>query len=172
MSGTNANSPPGPNGGGDPSMEDILASIRRILAEDEPAPEAAPNPAAATGATPAVNEDVLVLDSSMLAPAQPATQVAATPAAEPAKPEVVVVETVAESVIAMPAAAPHPAASAPHPAADEAVKTLQGNAWPCFEDAVRDALQPVLKQWLDSALPKLVERMVRTEVERVVGGVV
>ena len=44
--------PPGPgmpqDGAGDPSMDDILASIRRILNEDEALP-APPTPASATG---------------------------------------------------------------------------------------------------------------------------
>lgn len=54
----------------------------------------------------------------------------------------------------------------------EAPPLIIRNTLPCFEDVVREALQPVIKQWLDAALPKLVERLVRTEVERVVGGVV
>lgn len=49
--------------GPDPSMEDILASIRRILSEEED-PAAPPNPAA--------EPDVLLLDSSMLVPDQSA----------------------------------------------------------------------------------------------------
>ena len=36
-------------GGADPSMEDILASIRRILSEDESDPAASAGPVAATG---------------------------------------------------------------------------------------------------------------------------
>jgi uncharacterized protein len=55
-----------PPAGGDPSMEDILASIRRILSEEEPAPP---------GRVPAVpsgkgDDDVLVLDPSMMVPEQ------------------------------------------------------------------------------------------------------
>ncbi len=49
---------------GDPSMEDILASIRRILSEDE-APAA--DGTAAGSRTPA-GEDVLVLDPAMMVP--------------------------------------------------------------------------------------------------------
>ena len=61
MSGTNPGGPSGPptsGGTADPSMEDILASIRRILSEDEATPPAAP---------PAPGEpDVLALDDTML----------------------------------------------------------------------------------------------------------
>ena len=34
---------------------------------------------------------------------------------------------------------------------------------------MRDELRPLLKDWLDANLPPLVERLVRTEIERVVG---
>ena len=40
---------------------------------------------------------------------------------------------------------------------------------PTIEDIVRDEIRPMLKQWLDANLPPLVERLVRTEIERVVG---
>jgi uncharacterized protein len=35
------------------------------------------------------------------------------------------------------------------------------------EDLVREMLRPMLKAWLDDNLPNLVERLVRTEIERV-----
>ena len=38
------------------------------------------------------------------------------------------------------------------------------------EDAVRDMLRPMLKQWLDDNLPVIVERLVRAEIERVARG--
>ncbi len=40
---------------------------------------------------------------------------------------------------------------------------------PTIEDIVREELRPMLKQWLDANLPDLVERLVRVEIERVVG---
>ena len=40
---------------------------------------------------------------------------------------------------------------------------------PTIEDVVREELRPMLKAWLDQHLPPLVERLVRTEIERVVG---
>ena len=42
---------------------------------------------------------------------------------------------------------------------------------PSIEDVVRTAVRPVLKEWLDANLPRLVEREVRAEIERVVGQV-
>ena len=40
---------------------------------------------------------------------------------------------------------------------------------PTIEDLVRSELRPLLKDWLDNHLPPLVERLVRAEIERVVG---
>jgi cell pole-organizing protein PopZ len=37
-----------------------------------------------------------------------------------------------------------------------------------LEDVVREELRPLLKAWLDTHLPPLVERIVREEIERVV----
>src|SRR4051812_30209220 len=39
---------------------------------------------------------------------------------------------------------------------------------PSIEDVVRAAVRPVLKEWLDAQLPRLVEREIRAEIERVV----
>ena len=38
---------------------------------------------------------------------------------------------------------------------------------PTLEDVVREALRPMLKSWLDENLPRVVERMVEAEIERV-----
>ena len=40
---------------------------------------------------------------------------------------------------------------------------------PSIEDVVRAELRPMLKDWLDAHLPSLVERLVRVEIERVLG---
>ncbi len=71
----------------DPSMEDILASIRRILNDDEPASQATAHKAAADDGygpvdQPALAEDeVFVLDQSMLVEQPPAAAPQATHAA-------------------------------------------------------------------------------------------
>lgn len=41
---------------------------------------------------------------------------------------------------------------------------------PMLERVMRDSLRPLLKAWLDDNLPTLVERLVRTEIERVARG--
>lgn len=151
-------------------MEDILASIRRILAEDEPATGATPAEDVVTapngGAQAGTTDDVLVLDASMLAPTEPAPVITPPPealavAANFAEPITMAVEQAAPLI---------PVTLSPYVAAEGAPLVIR-NTLPCFEDVVREALQPVIQQWLDATLPKMVERLVRTEVERVVGGV-
>ena len=39
-----------------------------------------------------------------------------------------------------------------------------------IEEATREMLRPLLKQWLDDNLPIMVERLVRIEIERVARG--
>ena len=169
MSGAKPNPPEPPPG--DPSMDDILASIRRILNEDD-----APKPAAPGTPPP---DDVLVLDSSMMVPSEPAptpaapnpaTPAPATPAPPrpPAPPPYV---PAPEPGLIAPAAAAAAASSV-----GELVRTLAAErstavhrGGPTIEDLVRDEMRPILKEWLDTHLPPLVERLVRAEIERVVG---
>jgi hypothetical protein len=53
-------------------------------------------------------------------------------------------------------------------AAERQSPVLRGGG-PSIEDVVREELRPLLKAWLDQHLPPLVERLVRVEIERVVG---
>ncbi len=142
--------------GDDPSMEDILASIRRILSE-----EGAP----ASGLTHAeehvASDDILVLDSSMMI--GDAQQPEPAPEPEAAPP--------ASHALVAPAAA-----AAAASAVGNLVRTLAADraaqvraSGPTIEDLVRAELRPLLKEWLDTHLPPMVERLVRAEIERVVG---
>ncbi len=163
MSGTiKPETPPG----ADPSMEDILASIRRILSEDE--------------AAPAPTDDVLVLEPSMMRSDLPAGEMpaqeplVAAPVPEPVAPP----PTPPEEPLADPTAglvSPEIAAAAASSVAG-LLRTLASDralqvrgAGPTIEDLVRQMLRPLLKEWLDANLPGLVERQVRAEIERVVG---
>jgi cell pole-organizing protein PopZ len=200
--------------GSDPSMEEILASIRRILNDDDVPAAGADAPGA-----PAVDDDVLVLDDSMLVSAQashaPDPEPAGLPAEANRPPRAVetemplrAMETEAPSrametetpLRAMEAeasvrgaetapsadpwdqpvatpnlVAPETAAAAASSvgslvrtlAADRATRVYGGG--PTLEDMVRAELRPLLKDWLDTHLPPMVERLVRTEIERVVG---
>ncbi len=171
-----------PAAGSEPSMEDILASIRRILAEEEGTPPAAPTATPAPAAT-GITDGVLQLDASMMLPdavatmlpdaalAPPLPDLPPAPAPEAALPPEVV-----------PPPPPGAALMAPEAAAATAtfvgslVRTLSTertmqvhSGGPTIEDVVREELRPLLKQWLDANLPGMVERLVRAEIERVVG---
>jgi cell pole-organizing protein PopZ len=190
----------------EPTMEEILASIRRIIADEEavkpPASAAAPQPPGTKFMTsleppPAPVEPPDELESLSAAreslsevepPREPLDDIEATPAAEAvsglhdfdADPD----DGFGE---------PPPAPSPPRPAgqhlraleppllsaeATAAVNSAFGtlahtvlvqNAT-TLEDLVKEMLRPLLKTWLDDNLPRLVERLVRTEIERVSRG--
>jgi len=163
------NQPPASQGSAsdETSMEDILASIRRILSEEE-----APN----LGGTPADKpgqEDVLVLDPSMMVPEQKQVQPPQSPKPEtnPQPPEPSGEAPKPATLVAPDAAAAAASSvgSLVRTLASRATQVHQGG--PTIEDLVRDEIRPVLKQWLDANLPGLVERLVRAEIERVVGRV-
>jgi cell pole-organizing protein PopZ len=162
-------------GGADPSMEDILASIRRILSEDE-----AEQPAAAPPAKPGPASDVLALDASMLVEESAAG--AAPPPPPPAP--ISTMPALIETQPVEPEQAGAAADSLLGPEATAAAASSVGNllrtlvserqhvavyrGGPTIEDLVREEIRPLLKHWLDTNLPPLVERLVRAEIERVV----
>jgi cell pole-organizing protein PopZ len=166
-------------------MEEILASIRRILNEDDPAPA----PDEATDEPP---DDVLVLDRSMMVgtPDDQATDAPAAPYAPPAAaasprlpPPVPVMEVPTSPPINSSVLSADPADLVAPAAAAAAASSLGSLArslaagrptqvWaggPTLEDIVRSELRPLLKDWLDSNLPQMVERLVRAEIDRVAG---
>lgn len=173
-----------PQAAGDPSMEDILASIRRILNEDEPAGTPGPAQAGPAPADEPATGEPLDLTRDMLVGAPPPALPAAPPEAppEPAKntapatehaplPPAVVPAPATEALLAPAVAA---AASASLGSLLRAVASERGSAvarsgGPTIEDVVREELRPLLKGWLDQHLPAVVERLVRAEIERVVG---
>ncbi len=144
--------------GDDPSMEDILASIRRILSE-EGSPASGPTHAE----EPVASDDVLVLDSSMMIADAPQPEPESAP--EPEAPSPTTTALVAPAAAA--AAASAMGNLVRTLAADRAAQVRGGG--PTIEDLVRAELRPLLKDWLDIHLPSLVERLVRAEIERVVG---
>ncbi len=179
-------------------MEDILASIRRILGEGEAAgpetPEALRSavpqaPAPVRPAAPAAESEVFTLDKSMLV-AEPPAPVEIAPPPEVLPPEPVappppmpqhqadmppVHEHQEFSAPASPLVMPETAAAAAS-SVGSLLRTLTAQrhpvavtrGGPTLEDMVREELRPALKAWLDARLPELVERLVRAEIERVV----
>jgi cell pole-organizing protein PopZ len=180
----------------EPSMEEILASIRKIIADDQPkVPEDfAPPDAEPVAEAPAeAEEDVLDLASIVLTQTAEAMADAVSPDDIDFVPE-------GRSLAAVPAPEPEPAPEPVAPVAavhalepepepvpqekllsigtDAAVAAafsnlshtiLSANAR-TLDDLVTDMLRPMLKNWLDDNLPSLVERLVRAEIERVARG--
>ena len=166
--GTPAASPPG-----DPSMEDILASIRRILSDDEAKPDDAPGASQPSGDLPADEDDTLMLDSAMMVQDAPAPE--SEPEADP-EPDPLPEPAMAAPTPALASLVAPEAAAAAASSVDNLVRTLTTersmmvtSLGPTIEDIVRQEIRPLLKSWLDEYLPPLVERLVRTEIERVVG---
>jgi cell pole-organizing protein PopZ len=223
----------GPVSNAEPSMEEILASIRRILKDDQPQAEDGE-----------AEEDVLVLDSTMVVKpgaGAPPPQFEPSPALdaqpeysepEPLAPEIIFEpETPAPSFYDEPLTQPHLVSATnvelpsndeneiagstddqPEPApADSAMEEQDmsdstqenvhspeglvseaasnaaagsigalirsissdrqiavGRPGLTLEDLVREELRPLLKSWLDTNLPALVERIVRAEIQRVI----
>ena len=122
-------------------MEEILASIKRVISEDRTAPEAASRPRRAMPAElpPPPEEDVLELDD----PVSEATGLLSNDAA---------------------------AASRERLAALSALRQREGPADTSpLEAVVREMLKPMLKDWLDEHLPAIVEQLVTREIARITG---
>ena len=137
----------------EPSMEDILASIKRVIAEEKEIRAAAPPPSLANEAPLPEEEegDVLELDASMAAEELPAEPVDTGPP--------LMEDAVADSSRARLEALATVAATAPPPAP-------VGNP---LEQVVRDMLRPILKEWIDDHLPKIVDEHVKREITRITG---
>jgi hypothetical protein len=155
-------------GGADPSMEDILASIRRILSEDE-AEQPKPPPAPAS--------DVLALDASMLvddnkAAPPPMPSLPAVIETPPMMPDMRGEQPALDTEALLGEEATAAAASSVGSLLRTLVSERQHvgvyRGGPTIEDLVREEIRPLLKHWLDTNLPPLVERLVRAEIERVV----
>ncbi len=177
----------------EPTMEEILASIRRIISEDDAPPaegeEAAPaeEPVAAAEAEPEpeaqAEAEPAVAEPEPVAAAEPEP---APPVEEEALELTEKVETHGDLDI-IPTAAPEPAAQ-PAPVSMEnlvgerassaaasafgalsaAITMPRGDR--TLEDVVRELLRPLLQQWLDDNLPAIVQQTVEAEVERIARG--
>jgi uncharacterized protein len=172
----------------EPSMEEILASIRRIIAEDGDAPAPADKPAPEKPAkreeevlelTEVVEEDGSVVSLSAGAAkkqaAEPPTKRAAEPPPPPPEPEPEPMmdkseseedRLVSETTAAASMAALSQLSSLTAQRAQISDVPL-GDANRTLLDVVRELLRPMLKEWLDTNLPPLVERLVQEEIRRV-----
>lgn len=149
----------------EPSMEEILASIRRIISEEEQAPAAEPVLDLTQSAEPEeepIAEDDIVFEAAE-APAASVQQ-----------------ETPAPTPVAAPTPAPQPAvgpdgiisqptASVAAGALSRLAGTLRIADQPgqTLEGVVRELMKPMLKEWLERNLPAIVEARVEAELERI-----
>ena len=131
--------------GREPSMEDILASIKKVIAEEKDlrtSPvEAAPPSVEAADET---EDDVLELAEPLAPPMELGPPLVDQDVAETSRHSLEVLSTVAASVPPPPQVNP-------------------------LEEMVREMLRPILKQWLDDHLPAIVDEHVKREITRITG---
>ena len=159
----------------EPTMEEILASIRRIISEDdapggataeaEPEPEApaaeAPIPIPPAEPEPAHEDDGALELTDRVETHGDLDVYAPEPEPEPAPPAM----DMGEGLVGDPAAA----AAAAHfgHLTSTILMPADGRT---LEDVVRELLRPLLKGWLDEHLPTIVQTAVQAEVERIARG--
>ncbi len=166
-------------------MEEILASIRRIISEDDaPAADAAapaPEPAPMPFPVAPEEDDVLELTEAIDEPAPYVAPVETHGDLDVYEPPVAAPEPVANwrqdpEPAYSPPAADEPLVSAATAAASASMfgQLSAAISMPAsgrtLEDVVRELLRPLLKQWLDDNLTHIVEAKVAEEVERITRG--
>ena len=133
--------------GREPSMEDILASIKKVIAEEKEL-RAAVTPSgvreAETLSEDITEGDVLELDEPLAPPAEIGPPLLDEHAVGHSREALEQLSTIAASVPAAPQVNP-------------------------LEDMVREMLKPILKQWLDDHLPQIVDDHVKREISRITG---
>jgi uncharacterized protein len=132
----------------EPSMEDILASIKKVIAEEKELRTsgriAQPEDEQLAQDIGEAEEDVLELDEPLAPPADLGPPLIDEQVAGQSRHALEQLQTVAASVPAAPQVNP-------------------------LEDMVREMLRPMLKTWLDEHLPQMVEDHVKREISRITG---
>ena len=131
----------------EPSMEDILASIKKVIAEEkelrtsgEPIDSVEDEPLPEDRAT---EEDILELDQ-VLPPVDLGPPLVDDELAGQSRQKLEALQTVAATIPAAPTTNP-------------------------LEEIIREMLRPMLKQWLDDHLPQMVDEHVKREISRITG---
>jgi uncharacterized protein len=151
----------------EPSMEEILASIRAIIADDRepaspPKPQVvyssdAPRAAVAADADETLPSPVpTVVWSRNPEPAVEASEPAAILPLPPPAEEGPLMSEEAEGAIAI--------------SFHSLAESMAEHGREAAERMAREMLRPMLKTWLDQNLPAIVERLVRAEIQRVARG--
>lgn len=170
----------------DNSIEEILASIRQIISEDEPKAETPPevvSPAPAPEPEPVTADDVFELVDRVVAqeelpPPAPEPVFSPEPVPEPAPITVELRDHIDDPVPPMPVSMPDAsvftdgAAAATLGAFAKLSETIvlerqrAAAGAVTLEDIVKELLSPLLRGWIDQHVPVIVERLVREELEK------
>ncbi|MBA3576307.1 MAG: DUF2497 domain-containing protein [Sphingomonas sp.] len=133
--------------GREPSMEDILASIKKVIAEEKEL-RTAVEEAGETNDSDAdeeqVEEDVLELDEPLAAAIDLGPPLLDESAAQTSRHSLDELSNVAATVPPPPQVNP-------------------------LEEVIREMLRPILKEWLDENLPNIVNEHVKREISRITG---
>lgn len=149
---------------GEPSVEEILASIKKVIARDNREGAAIERrereERGLSEERPAMSDehDEEVLDLAEMGEEVSAEDVADEPVGDDRLVASETVSSISESLAAL-------AMMAQPPAAPQIVRSGETS----LEGMVRDLLRPELAKWLDANLPPLVERLVAAEISRIVG---
>lgn len=161
----------------EPTMEEILSSIKRVIEESEAAPTAArPRKTVRTSEPrdPPPTDEILELSERAPFPVAehlpPQAAKVETPVAPP-EPRLesraeAYSQSRAESILSPDAAE---ASRGPLEALSRLIVRPDAPADNTLEGLVRDMLRPMLREWLDAQLPGIVEAMVAKEIARISG---
>ncbi len=139
-----------------PSVEEILGSIKRIIAENEDIQTGSRRARDARRANVEDRDDILDLDGAMVA--EPNDQ------AEDDSPlDSIMADEAAKSVR-------HSLAALTAMSEPGARPQIVRSGETSLESLVREMLRPMLKDWLDDNLPAMVEDAVAREIRRITGG--
>jgi uncharacterized protein len=133
--------------GREPSMEDILASIKKVIAEEKELRTAVDEVEQSRVDEPdeaEAEDDILELDHPIEPPADLGPPLLDDDAAETTRHSLEELSNVAATAPPAPAVNP-------------------------LEEMVREMLRPILKEWLDEHLPTIVNEHVKREISRITG---
>ena len=133
--------------GREPSMEDILASIKKVIAEEKELRVASQTVEPEVDRDEEIDgaeDDVLELNEPLAPPADLGPPLVDEQVAGHSRQALEQLQTVAATIPAAPPVNP-------------------------LEEMVREMLRPILKQWLDDHLPRLVDEHVKREITRITG---
>ncbi len=145
---------------GEPSVEEILASIKKVIARDNRAEAARREPA--PGSDNALRDRFSdVLDLNEIAEQVLGSEPVTPPAPEPATEEAPLLNAANTSALRESLAA---LALLAQPGAQPQIVRSGETS---LEGLVREMLRPMLAEWLDQHLPATVDRMVAAEIARI-----